>query len=138
MVKNVFYLIAGLLLVILAVTHTMFGLETALPILHGSDIDISTITVFTFQLHMIGAQDLLYGIAALVMAFQKDMTKVKFVALLLTAILIARWGIMALVTVVYGNIGTDLLTSSIAFLVVIILLLLGVRKKDKGKDSAYP
>jgi len=138
MVKNVFYLIAGLLLVVLAVTHTLFGLETALPILHGSDIDIGTITVFTFQLHMIGAQDLLYGIAALIMAFQKDMTKVKFVALLLTTILIARWGIMALVTVVYGNIGTDLLTSSIAFLVVIILLLLGVRKKDKGKDSAYP
>lgn len=138
MVKNVFYLIAGLLLVVLAVTHTLFGLETALPILHGSDIDIGTITVFTFQLHMIGAQDLLYGIAALIMAFQKDMTKVKFVALLLTTILIARWGIMALVTVVYGNIGTDLLTSSIAFLVVIMLLLLGVRKKDKGEDSAYP
>ena len=61
--KNIFYLIAGIMLVVLAVTHTLFGLGTALPILHGSDIDTGTITVFTFQLHMIGAQDLLYGIA---------------------------------------------------------------------------
>ena len=129
--KNVFYLIAGLLFVVLAVTHTMFGLETALPILRGSDIDISTITVFTFQLHMIGAQDLLYGIVAIIMAFQKDMSKVKFVAWLLTAILIARWAIMALVTVVHGSVGADLLTSSIAFLTLIILLLLGVRVKNK-------
>ena len=135
MMKNVFYLIAGLLLVVLAVTHTLFGLETALPILHGSDIDISTTTIFTFQLYMIGAQDLLYGIAAIIMAFQKDMTKVKFVVWLLIAIFIVRWAIMALVTVVYGNIGMDLLTSSIAFLIVIILLLLGVmckRKTAKG------
>ena len=131
MMKNVFYLIAGLLFVVLAVTHTLFGLETALPILHGSDIDISTITVFTFQLHMIGAQDLLYGIAAIIMAFQKDMTKVKFVAWLLIVIFIVRWAIMALVTVVYGNVDTDLLTSSIAFLIVIILLLLGVMCKKR-------
>jgi len=131
MMKNVFYLIAGLLFVVLAVTHTLFGLETALPILHGSDIDISTITVFTFQLHMIGAQDLLYGIAAIIMAFQKDMTKVKFVAWLLSAILVARWAIMSLVTVIHGNVGADLLTSSIAFLTLIILLLLGARVKNK-------
>jgi len=129
--KNIFYLIAGLLLIVLAVTHTMFGLGTALPTLHGSDIGIDIITVFTFQLHMIGVQDLLYGIAAIVMAFQKDLSKVKFAAWLLTAILIARWAIMALVTVAYGNVGTDLLTSSIAFLIVIILLLLGVICKKK-------
>jgi len=128
--KNAFYLIAGLLFVFLAATHTWFGLETALPILHSSDIDNSTITIFTFQLHMIGMQDLLYGTAAIIMAFQKDMTKVKFVAWLLIAILLARWIIMTIVTVTYGNV-TDLLTSSVAFLILIILLFFGARVKNK-------
>jgi len=128
--KNVFYLIAGLLFVVLAITHTWFGLETALPILHGSDIDINITTVFTFQLHMIGVQDLIYGIAAIIMSFQKDLAKVKFVALLLTAIMLTRWVIMTIVTISYGSI-SDLLTSSIAFLVLIVLLLLGARVKSK-------
>lgn len=128
--KNVFYLIAGLLLVVFAVTHTLFGLETALPILHDSDIDIGIISIFTFQLHMIGAQDLLYGIAAIIMAFQKDMSRVKFVACLLVAVLSVRWAIMALVTVAYGNIA-DILTSSIAFLILITLLFLGIKAKNK-------
>jgi len=132
MMKNVFYLIAGLLFILLAVTHTWFGIETALPILHSSNIDNSTITIFTFQLHMIGIQDLLYGIAAITMAFQKDMAKVKFAAWLLTTILLARWVVMTLITVIYDrNNVTDLLTSSIAFLVLIVLLLLGARVRDK-------
>jgi len=130
--KNVFYLIAGALFVLLAATHTWFGLETALPILHGSAIDVSTSTVFTFQLHMIGVQDLIYGIAAILMAFQKDMAKVKFAAWLLTAILLARWAVMTLITLVYdASSAMNLLTSSIAFLLLIVLLLLGARGKDK-------
>jgi len=130
-VKNIFYFIAGLLSVILAATHTWYGLDTALPILHHSPIESSLRTVFTFQLHMIGAQDFIYGIAAICMAFRKDMTKVKFTAWVLIAILLARWVIMTLVTVMYGNVA-DLLTSSIAFFVLIVLLSLGIRAKDKS------
>jgi len=132
MVRNYFYLVAGLLFIFLAVTHTWFGLETALPILHGSNIDIGTITIFTFQLHMIGIQDLTYGAAAILMAFQKRMEIVKFTAWVIIAIMIARWVVMAFVTVVH-NIGglTSLLTSSMAFLVLIVLLFLGTRVKGK-------
>ena len=131
MVKNYFYFVAGLFFVFLAVTHTWFGLYTALPILHGSNIDNSTITVFTFQLHMIGVQDLIYGTAAILMAFQKSLEKVKFTAWIIIVIMLARWVVMALVTFVYnaGNL-TDLLTSSIAFLVSIVLLFLGTKVKD--------
>jgi len=132
MVRNYFYLTAGLLFVFLATTHTWFGLETALPILHGSNIDISTITVFTFQLHMIGVQDLIYGATAILMAFQKRMEMVKFTALVIIAIMLARWVVMAFVTIVHNAGGlTDLLTSSIAFLVLIILLFLGTRVEGK-------
>jgi hypothetical protein len=129
--KNCFYLIAGLLLCILAVTHTLFGLQTALPILHGSDFENSIKTIFTFQLHMIGVQDLVYGITAIIMAFQKSMVKVRFTAWVIIIIMFVRWVIMALTTIVYHDSLTDLLTSSIAFLVLIILLFLGNRVKEK-------
>jgi len=129
--RNVFYLIAGLLFVLLSVTHTWFGLETALPILHGSHIDNSTIAVFTFQLHMIGIQDLFYGVAAIIMSFQRDMARVRFAARLLTAILLGRWVIMTLVTIIYDtNNIMNLLTASIAFLILIILLVLGAKVKN--------
>jgi len=131
--KNVFYFIAGALFILLAATHTWFGLETALPVLYDSGIENSLITIFTFQLHMIGIQDFIYGIAAIIMAFQKDMSKVKFAAWLLIAILLARWAIMTLITFMYDlNNVIDLLTSSIAFFILIALLLLGARVKDKS------
>jgi len=130
MIKNYFYLIAGVLFIILAVTHTIFGLQTALPDLHVSGISADIVTVFTFQLHMIGVQDLIYGLAAIFMAFQKSATQTRLTAWVIMLIMMARWIIMAVVTFMYNsdNLG-DLLTSSIAFLVLLVLLFLGQRRK---------
>ena len=133
--KNYFYLIAGILFVILAITHTIFGLETALPILHGFDFESGIITVFTFQLHMIGVQDLIYGIALIIMFFQKNIEKTKFTAWVIIVIMLARWVIMSLVTIIYNDSLTDLLTSSVAFFILITLLLLGVRIKNDKKHE---
>jgi len=137
MTKNYFYLSAGILFILLAVTHTLFGLGTALPILHDSSIDSSITTIFTFQLHMIGVQDLIYGIAAVIMSFQRDMTRVRFAARMIVAILFARWVIMALITAIYdiGNI-MDLLTSSIAFSILIVLLLLGTKVQSRQLEGS--
>ena len=57
MIKNYFYLIVGFLAVLFAVTHTLNGLETALPDLDGTSIDGSTKTIFTYAWHVIGIEN---------------------------------------------------------------------------------
>ena len=95
MVKNYFYLIVGVLTVLFAVTHTLNGLETALPVLDETTIDGSTKTIFTYVWHIIGIENLVLGIALIIMAFQKNLEKVKFTAWIIIAILILRWVIIS-------------------------------------------
>ena len=132
MVKNYFYLIVGFLAVLFAVTHTLNGLVTALPVLDGATIDGSTKTIFTYVWHIIGVENLVLGIALIIMAFQKNLEKVKFTAWIIIVILIMRWVIITLFTVLNDKSNVmDLLTDTIAILIVIVLLLLGTRVKNK-------
>lgn len=132
MVKNYFYLIVGILCVLFAVTQTLNGLQTMLPILHGSNIDNSTMTVFTYQWHIISAENVVFGIALIIMAFQKNIAKVKVAAWVIAAILFVRGVVTTLVTVLLGISNVmNLLTSTIAISVLVVLLLLGARIKDK-------
>jgi len=80
MVKKYFYLIIGILSIVFAVTHTLNGLGTVLPILGSTTIDVSTKTAFTYIWHIIGVENLVFGIALIIMAFQKNLEKVKFTA----------------------------------------------------------
>jgi hypothetical protein len=132
MIKNYFYLIVGLLCVLFAVTHTWNGLETVLPVLDSTEIDGGTNTIFTYVWHIIGIENLVLGIALLIMAFQKNMEKVKFTAWVIIAILIMRWIIITLFTVLNNESSVmDLLPDTIAILTVVLLLLLGIRVKSK-------
>jgi len=132
MVKNYFYLIVGILCVLFAVTQTLNGLQTMLPILHGSNIENSTMTVFTYQWHIISAENVVFGIALIIMAFQKNIAKVKVAAWVIAAILFVRGVVTTLVTVLLGISNVmNLLTSTIAISVLVVLLLLGARIKDK-------
>jgi len=132
MVKNYFYLIVGILCVLFAVTQTLNGLQTMLPILHGSNIDNSTMTVFTYQWHIISAENVVFGMALIIMAFQKNIAKVKVAAWVIAAILLVRGVVTTLVTALLGISNVmNLLTSTIAISVLVVLLLLGARIKDK-------
>jgi len=131
-VKNYLYLIVGILCILFAGTQTWNGLQTMLPVLHGSNIDSGTITVFTYQWYIVIAENLVFGIALAIMAFQKNTTKVKMAVWVIVACLLVRGFVTALVTVLLGisNV-TNLLTSTIAMFALIVLLLLGIRVRDK-------
>ena len=132
MVKNYFYLVVGLLSVLFAATHTLNGLETVLPILNSANIDVSTNTIFTYVWHIIGIENLVFGIALIYMAFQKNLERVKFATWIIIIILIMRWVIIALFTVLndISNV-MNLLPDTIAILTVVVLLVLGTRVKNK-------
>jgi hypothetical protein len=129
---NVFYLIVGILCVLFAFTHTLNGLDNSLRILNTVEIDSGTRTVFTYVWHIIGIENLVFGIALIIMAFIKNKDNVKFTAWIIIAVLIMRLIIISFFTFVNGESGLiDLLVDSIAMIVVIVLLFFGTRMKNK-------
>ena len=132
MVKNYFYLIVGVLCLFFAVTHTLNGVNTSLQILENSVIENNTKVAFTYVWHIIGIENLVFGIALLIMAFHKKMLKVKFAVWLIIVILAMRWIVITLFTLLNnsGNV-MPLIPDTAAIFVVIVLLLLGSKVEDK-------
>lgn len=131
MVKNYFYLIAGVLCVLFAITHTLNGIETNLQILSDSEIENNTKVTFTYVWHIIGIENFVMGIALFIMAFQKNLSKVKFTAWLIIIILAMRWIVISLFTLAKSNSDvTILIPDTAAIFVVIALLVFGSRVKD--------
>ena len=132
---NIFYLIVGILSVLFAFTHTWNGLENSLNTLNNCAMDSRTKTVFTYIWHIIGIENLVFGIALIIMAFIKNRESAKFAAWVIIALLIARLVIIASFTLMNGESGfIDLLVDSIAMIVVIALLYLGTRQKNMQQD----
>ncbi len=131
-VRNYFYLVVGLLCVLFAATHTLNGLTTMLPIINNTAIDGSTKVVFTYVWHIIGIENLVFGVALLVMAFVKNRSKVKFSAWLIIAILFMRWTVIAYFTLMDGHDSiTSLIPDTIAIYTVCLLLFFGTKVKKR-------
>lgn len=133
MIKNYYYLIVGLLCLLFAVTHTLNGLATSLQTLENSVIENNTIVTLTYVWHIIGVENLVIGIALLFMAFQKNLSKVKFATWLIIMILAMRWIVIAFFTLLSdsGNV-TQLIPDTVAIFVVIVLLFLGTKVKGQN------
>lgn len=132
MVKNYFYLAVGVLCILFAATHTINGINSSLQVLENSTIENSTKVAFTYIWHIIGIENLVFGIALLIMAFQNSLSRVKVAALLIITILALRWIIITSFTLLNdgGNV-IQVLPDTAAIFVVIMLLVLGTRVKDK-------
>jgi hypothetical protein len=130
---NIFYLIVGILCVLFAFTHTLNGLNNSLQALNTVGIDSGTRTVFTYVWHIIGIENFVFGIALIIMAFIKNRDNVKFTAWIIIVVLIMRLIIISVFTFMNGESGLiDLLVDSIAMIVVIVLLFLGTRMRNKA------
>jgi hypothetical protein len=132
MIKNYYYLIAGILSILFSFTHAWNGQTTVLPIANASNIDLATKTIFFYIWHIITAENFVFGASLLMMAFYKDLSKVKFTAWFIAVIIIARWGVVFGSTL-FKNINgvTDTLTDLIAIIIYVGLIILGTRVKDK-------
>ena len=110
----------------------MNGIATTLPTLNNVEIESNAKVAFVYVWHIIGIEDLVFGIALIIMAFRKNLLKVKFSAWLLIAVLAMRWIVITYFTVL-NNVANlkQLIPDTIAIFVVISLLLLGTKVKDK-------
>jgi len=131
-IKNYYYLIVGILSILFSFTHAWNGQTTVLPIINASSIDLATQTASFYVWHIITVENFIFGVSFLVMAFYKDLSKVKFTAWLIAFIMIARWGVIFGSTL-FKNINglTDTLTDLIVIIIFVGLIILGTRQKDK-------
>jgi hypothetical protein len=129
---NVYYLIVGILSILSSFTHAINGHNTILNLIYLSNMDITSKTTIFYVWHIITIENLIFGIAFLLMAFYKKQSNLKFTAWLIAIIIFARWGVIFGSTLLKNINGiTDTLTDSLAIIVFIVLIILGTKRKDK-------
>ncbi len=132
MIKNIYFLVAGILSILFSFTHALNGANTVLSQIDSANIDSALkITIF-YVWHIITVENLIFGLVFIFMAFYKKQSNIKFTAWFIAAIIIARW-IVIFGSTLIRNVDalTDTLVDSIAMFVFVTLIILGARKKEK-------
>lgn len=125
---NPYYLIAGCLAILFAITHELNGQQVTLPALYAGNLEINTVTTFRYIWHVITAENFIFGIAFIIMAFYKEMKMVRFTARLISAILMIRLFVIVGTTLLTdkGQI-SDLTVDIVAIVVYTMIILLGTK-----------
>ncbi|GIP38182.1 hypothetical protein J31TS4_14620 [Paenibacillus sp. J31TS4] len=137
-VRNGYYLLAGVLAVLFAVTHAWNGHSAVLPALDSRGISLETRTVFTYVWHIVTAENLVFGIAFLLLSFQQDRTKSRYAAWTIAALLLVRLAVIVGVTAWFDRSAlTDTMVDSLAIVLYVVLILLGTgqRRKRSGVQT---
>lgn len=121
---NYYYLIAGFLAIIFSITHELNGQHSAIPALYSGKLDINTVTTFKYIWHIITAENFIFGIALIIMAFYKEIRNVRFTAWLICTILVTRLFVIAGTTLMINE---GQLIDVITITVYTIIILLGTR-----------
>ncbi|BFH70994.1 hypothetical protein J27TS7_46620 [Paenibacillus dendritiformis] len=138
-IKNYYYLIAGVLAILFAVTHAWNGQSAVLPMLLVNDIAMDTRIVFRYVWHIITAENLIFGIVFIILSFQSERSKIRSAAWIIVSLLLVRLIVILGVTAYYDvSALTDTLIDSIAILIYVAFIILGIRmkKKELGSQSA--
>jgi hypothetical protein len=132
MVKNYFYLIAGILSVFFAGMHAWNGYTTTLAALKPNLMDMDIKTTFHYVWHVITVENLVFGISLIYMAFYYDLSKVRFAARMIILLLAMRAIVILFFIMVYNkNSAVDFIPDTITMLLIMGLLFLGIRIKNQ-------
>ena len=132
MIKNYYFLIVGILTILFSITHAINGQSTVLPVIETSSIDLATKTTVFYVWHIISVENMVFGIAFILMSCIRDFSKVRFTACLLAVVMVARWAVI-FGSVAYKN-PTGFMDNLIDLIVIILyvtLIILGTKKKEK-------
>lgn len=129
---NIYFLIVGILSILFSITHAMNGYASLFPLIDAANFETTTEATIFYVWHIITIENLIFGIAFLIMAFYKDTTKIKFTAWIIAIIIIARWVIILISTLLkdFNGIGNVLIDSA-AIIIFVGLILLGIRRNEK-------
>jgi len=132
MIRNYFYLVVGVFCLLSAVTHEINGFVTVFPALSNTNIDAESRVTFNYLWHIIATENVVMGIALVLIALRKNDNAGKFIALFVMALLVVRWASIAFSTLTanWANF-TKILPESAIMWALILLLWLGARKKEQ-------
>ena len=133
MIRNYFYLVVGVFCLLSAVTHEMNGFTTLFPALSNTNIDAESRVTFNYLWHIIATENVVMGIALVLMALRKNDNAGKYIAQFVMALLAVRWASIAFSTLTSdgGNL-TKILPESIIMWLLIFLFVVRYKKK-RGK-----
>lgn len=116
-----------------AVTHAWNGHSAVLLTLNMSALPMDSQIVFTYVWHIITAENLVFGIAFIFMALQKEQSMVRFAAWTIAAILIVRLMVILGITAFF-DVGAlmDTMIDSLAILIYFALIILGTTMKKNS------
>lgn len=131
-IRNFYYLIAGILAILFAISHAWNGQSAVLPTLDVRTISVESRTILTYVWHIITVENLVFGIAFIFMSLQSERSKVRFAAWMIVSILISRLMVILGVTA-FQDISAlnDTLIDSIAIVIYVALIVLGTRMKKR-------
>jgi hypothetical protein len=134
-IKNYYYLIAGILGILFSVSHASNGQTTVLPMLSIDTITVDTKTIFFYVWHIITAENMLFGFVFIFMSFSKDLSKVRFTAWVIAILMLVRWIVIFGSTIFYNAEGLkNIWIDSIAIIVYVSIIILGTTVKDKRNE----
>jgi hypothetical protein len=132
MIKNYYYLVAGILAILFSISHAWNGQTVVLPKLDVDTITSDTKTIFFYVWHIITAENMLFGFAFIFMSVHKDLAKVRFAAWTIAILMMVRWIVIFGSTILYNAEGLkNILIDSIAIIVYVSIIILGIRVKTK-------
>ena len=132
MIKNYYYLVAGILAILFSISHAWNGQSVVLPTLNVEKISIETRTIFFYVWHIITAENMLFGIAFIIMAFYKDLSKVRFTAWMIALLMMVRLVVIIGGTLLFDASGLkNVLIDYIAIIVYVSIIILGIRIKGE-------
>ncbi|MEC0204404.1 hypothetical protein P4H39_17460 [Paenibacillus lautus] len=138
-VRNFYFLIAGILAILFAFTHAWNGQTAVLPTLDVSAIALDTRIVFMYVWHIITAENLVFGIVFIFMSFQSERLKIRFAAWTIVSLLIIRLMVILGITALQDvSALTDTLIDSIAIVIYVTFIIMGIKRKPKGFGGQTP
>lgn len=138
-IRNYYYLTAGILAILFAITHAWNGQSVVVPDLHMEGLSVDTLTIFTYVWHIITVENLVFGFVFISMSFYTEGSKIRFTAWIITTILLVRLVVILGITAVLNRTGlSDTLIDSIAIIVYVALIILGTRMKKSSKMLSNP
>jgi hypothetical protein len=132
MIKNYYYLVAGILAILFSISHAWNGQTIVLPTLNVDAITLDTKTTFFYVWHIITAENMLFGFAFIFMSVQKELSKVRFAACVIAILMVVRLIVIVGGTMLYNPSSLkSTFIDSIAIIVYSSIIIVGTRVKDK-------
>ncbi len=136
MIKNYYYLTAGVLAILFSISHAWNGQITVLPLLNITAITTETKAIFFYVWHIITAENMLLGFVFLYMSVQKDASKITFMAWVFAILMILR-----LIVIIGGTLFfnaselKNIILDIVAIVIYVTIIVLGIGENYKNKVS---